>query len=73
MPRRATASPQGSGGRRARRGPGRGLMARAVLSSTGILLVAVLALLGPYVPALVARLRGQGAPARRFAVADEVD
>jgi putative tricarboxylic transport membrane protein len=41
--------------------------------SAGILLVAVLALLGPYIPALVARLRGRGAPARRFAVADEVD
>ena len=41
--------------------------------SAGILFLAVLALVGPYVPALVARLRGQGAPARRFAVADEVD
>ncbi|CAA9563213.1 MAG: Tripartite tricarboxylate transporter TctA family [uncultured Thermomicrobiales bacterium] len=41
--------------------------------SAGILLVAALALIGPYLPALLARLRGRGTTARRFAVGDEVD
>ncbi len=41
--------------------------------SAGILLIAALALLGPQIPPLLARLRGERAPVRRFAVGDDVD
>jgi putative tricarboxylic transport membrane protein len=41
--------------------------------SLGILLVAALVLVGPYLPALWARLRGRRAETRRFSVGDETD
>jgi putative tricarboxylic transport membrane protein len=41
--------------------------------SLGILLVALLVLVSPYIQILLARLRGERGPARRFAIGDDTD
>ncbi len=38
-----------------------------------ILVIAVLVLVSPYIPILLARLRGERGPAHRFAIGDDTD